>query len=140
VLEIYDIDKTILMPDKEQDKLSCYMLPIHTINKYMFKKFEHSDNKLVLTARHPNLDKYFRDKWGIKCQIIYRPFCLTDNEILAACNGGQKQFWQNVIEWKVNVINQYATTNDKVVVYDDLMPHLCDLVADNVDVYMPYIL
>lgn len=126
---IFDLDGTLLDACPVQDKITNYMRPLHEMRKDMVDVFIKTDNKAILTARHPVLEEYIRKFWFDECPIICRNFCLD--------NADDNDFIDNVIQWKCGVINQYAQWYDTVMVYDDMIDLMRPYFVDNVDGRLP---
>jgi hypothetical protein len=138
-LTVFDLDHTLVIPDLKKDKEHNFLTidhckPIHEMMNLFYKK----DNKIILTNRHPCLQETIQNLF--KCPVICRNYCLEQHEMDKVNISFQnlKRFLAQMVEWKIQVLNDLSTQYESVIFYDD---HARDFSTSklnpNISVHLP---
>ena len=138
---VFDLDHTLMAPDNQQDEATHYCMPVWPhIYPAMWKIFEETDHKMILTNRHPCVERILRNHYHIDCEIKCRPFCLDLDSIkIANSNKSELElFLDQMVYWKTSVLQELAGEYDEVVFYDDMIDRYRDITfPDNVILKVP---
>lgn len=141
-LWVFDLDRTLVMPDDEVDRQNLYStIDHHEPIAEMMELFEAAkmlSTVTILTMRHPDLAVEISKKFG--CNVICRDFC-TDMEDVKRVEldpDAKARFFKEMYAWKTGVLNNFAKSYDNVHFYDDLMAEFDhDKIASNVKCKLP---
>lgn len=139
---VFDLDRTLMMPDDDIDRANLYQTIDHlehiTEMMEMFRSAKMLSTVTILTMRHPDLAAQLSAKFG--CNVICRNFC-TDMEEVARVDRDpylKGKFFEEMFAWKTGVLNNLAKDYDKIHFYDDLMEQFDhDNIASNVVCKLP---
>lgn len=136
-LFIFDLDDTIVSPDRQKDAYSLYLKPVHNDISVMMSLFKDiNTDKVIVTNRHPLLQTQLEREYG--CRVYCRDYCLTIQEMMNHI-GGSKWFYQEMGRYKIDTVNKLARDYDYVIFFDDMM-HIYELeyLLPNVYIRLPY--
>jgi len=146
---VFDLDDTLIDLDHKEESKKLYLeLNIRkehkkTMDFFKFVKNKEDTDTYILTARPNLLQKdiasYFKMKQD---NVICRDFCnsikemeeLISNEIL------MQLFLEEMIEFKINILNQLSQKYFYVMVYDDFAKEINELkkLNKNISVLFPF--
>lgn len=137
-LHIFDLDHTLIMPDEEVNKRTCYfgLHGFEYINPMMnYFNSINNGNKVILTTRHPAIQAEIEHIFS--CPVYCRDFCNDWKEIELA-GIYDTNFLDDMVRWKTRVLNDFAQHYDSVTFYDDMVERYDEsLIANNVKLINP---